>query len=227
MQSTPTPRFDALAARRLRATLGMAPGDVSHGLWAQYGLRVPADTVVSWERGLSVPGSHELTALAGVLWCSPSELLAAPATLREHRTAVGLAPEDLARRVGLDTVSYRRMEESGRWRGNERQTAALADELGLTPRELVTATGRDDELAGLLRSAVTTRWQAYVKPAAKLLPLPRAHIEDVLEQPHADYQARMVATLSWSGSPGSREAGQAGQECLDAIVGHFWERVRD
>lgn len=205
----------------------MAPGHVSHGLWAQYGLRVPAETVVAWERGLGVPDARELTALAGVLWCSPSELLAAAATLREHRTALGMAAEDLARRVGLDTVSYRRMEASGRWRGNERQTAALADVLGLTPRELVTATGRDDELAGLLRSAVTTRWQAYVKPAAKLLPLPRAHVEDVLEQLHSDYQARMVATLSWSGSSGSGRAGQAGQEFLDAIVGHFWELARD
>ncbi|WP_437011361.1 helix-turn-helix domain-containing protein [Streptomyces sp. enrichment culture] len=222
--TAPTPPFNALAARRLREGLGMAPGHVAYGLRAQYGLDVPPETVIAWERGAARPDARELTALAGVLWCAPGDLLAAATTLREHRMARGMAPEDLARRVGLDPKAYARMEESGRWRGNERQTAELARVLGLGPRELLNATGRDDELAELLRDAVTTRWQAYVRPAAKLLPMRREHLEDVLQRLHSDYQARMVATYSWGDSGGS--GGEAGREYLDRIVDHFWSMAR-
>ncbi|MGW7367517.1 helix-turn-helix domain-containing protein [Streptomyces sp. NPDC054841] len=197
----------------------MAPGHVAYGLQAQYGLQVAPDTVAAWERGLLAPSSQELTALAGVLWCSPAELLGAPQTLREHRMSRGLGPDDLARRVGMDTSSYQRMEDGNRWRGNERQTAALAEVLALSPRELLTATGRNEELAELLRSAATTRWQAYVRPVAKMLPLPKRHLEDVLQELHQEYQARMVATSSWGASGGS---GEAGKEFLDRVVDHFW-----
>ncbi|MEV4334820.1 helix-turn-helix transcriptional regulator [Streptomyces sp. NPDC049597] len=198
----------------------MAPGHVAYGLRAQYGLHVSPETVMAWERGLATPGTRELTALAGVLWCSPGELFAAATTLREHRIARGLAPDDLARRVGLDTAAYRRMEESGHWRGNERQTAALAEALQLSPRALLAATGRDEELAELLRSAVTARWQAYVRPVGKMLPLDRGHLEAVLQRLHADYQSRMVATLSWGET--SRDTGEPGRDFLDSIVDHFW-----
>ncbi|MFB9390477.1 helix-turn-helix domain-containing protein [Streptomyces coeruleoprunus] len=202
----------------------MQPGHVAYGLRAQYGLNVPPETVVAWERGHARPDTRELTALAGVLWCSPGELLSAATTLREHRLAVGLAPEDLARRIGVDAKAYLKMEESGRWRGNERQTAALAEALGLGPRELLAATGKDAELAEVLRDAATTRWQAYVRAAAKLLPMRRDHLEDVLQQLHADYQARMVATFSWGETGGS--GGEAGREYLDRIVDHFWALAR-
>lgn len=219
-----SPPFDAPAARRLREALGMAPGHVAYGLRAQYGLQVTPDTVAAWERGLLSPTSRELTALAGVLWCSLGDLLISATTLREHRLAQGLAPEDLARRIGMDVSAYLRMEESGRWRGNERQSTALAETLGLTPATFLTATGRDDELADLLRNAVTTRWQAYVRPTAKLLALPRQHLEDVLEQLHSDYQAQMVQTLSWGQT--SPAAGDGGRAFLDGIVPRFWELTR-
>lgn len=202
----------------------MAPGHVAYGLRAQYGLNVSPDTVVAWERGLARPDARELTALAGVLWCSPGELLAAATTLREHRMARGLAPDELARRIGVDARAYLKMEETGRWRGNERQTAALAEVLGLGPRELLSATGKDAELAGVLRDAATTRWQAYVRAAAKLLPMRRDHLEEVLQQLHADYQARMVATYSWGDSGGS--SGEEGREYLERIVDHFWALAR-
>lgn len=200
----------------------MAPGHVAYGLRAQYGLLVAPDTVVAWERGRVTPSSQELTALAGVLWCSPAELLASATTLREHRMARGLAPEDLARRVGLDPTAYLRMEESGRWRGNDRQTAALAETLGLGPRALLTATGGDERLAGVLRDAATTRWQAYVKPVVKQLPLPKRTVEDALQRLHTDYHARMAATSSW-GASGS--TGDAGRAYLDEIMEHFWALV--
>ncbi len=220
----PTPPFNAPAARRLREALGMAPGHVAYGLAAQYGLRIPAETVVAWERGLATPGERELTALAGVLWCAPGELLAAAATLREHRMSRELSVDDLARQLGMTGASYLRMEETGRWKGNERQSTALCRALGLSPAQFLTATGRDEELAELLTSAVTTRWQAYVRPVAKIVPLDRGQIQDILEQLHADYQALMVSTLSWSSTGQERSAttGDAGRAFLARVVDQFW-----
>lgn len=220
VQPSPSPPFNALAARRLREALGMAPVHVAYGLRAQYGLPATPETVVAWERGVSTPDTRELTALAGVLWCSPAELLAAATTLREHRIARGWTREDFARRVGLDASSYGRMEDTGRWRGNERQTAALAEALQLTPRALMAATGRDEQLAELLRSAVAARWQAYVRPVSRMVPLGRETVEQVLQRLHADYQSRMVATLSWGDA--TEDTGGAGRDLLDRIVDHFW-----
>ncbi|MCX5375769.1 helix-turn-helix domain-containing protein [Streptomyces sp. NBC_00091] len=217
-----SPPFNAPAARRLRAALGMAPGHVAYGLRAQYGLLVAPETVMAWERGELSPSSAELTALAGVLWCSPGELLAEPVTLREHRIARGMDPEDLARRIGVEANAYRKMEDTGRWKGNERQSAALASVLGLTLAQFVTVTGKQAELADLLRSAVTTRWQAYVKPLGKLLPVPKAHLERILELLHNDYQSRMVATLSWGGAEGTAGTGDSGREFLHGITDRFW-----
>ncbi|MFJ6794281.1 helix-turn-helix domain-containing protein [Streptomyces sp. NPDC091268] len=217
-----SPPFNAPAARRLRAALGMAPGHVAYGLRAQYGMLVTPETVMAWERGEISPTSAELTALAGVLWCSPGELLAEPVTMREHRMARGLTAEELARRLGLEANAYQKMEDTGRWKGNERQSAALASALGLSLAQFVTATGKHDELAEVLRSAVTTRWQAYVKPLSKLLPVPKQHLEYVLEQLYNDYQSKMVATLSWGSASGEAGTGDAGREFLAGIVERFW-----
>ncbi|WP_435842726.1 helix-turn-helix domain-containing protein [Streptomyces fradiae] len=219
--TAPTPPFHAPSARRLREGLGMTPGHVAYGLRAQYGLSIAPETVVAWERGTARPDARELTALAGVLWCSPEDLLAAVTTLREYRVGRGLSPDDLARRVGLDPRSYARMEDTGQWSGNDRQTSALARALGLGPRELVSATGRDAELAELLRDAVTTRWQAHVRPAAKLVPLGRDRLEDVLQRLHAGYQARTAATYGWSDQDGG-DGEAAGREYLDRVLEHFW-----
>lgn len=202
----------------------MTPGHVAYGLRTQYGLTLGPDVVAAWERGLLAPDSRELSALAGVLWCSPAELLGTPETLREHRMSRGITADDLARRVGVDPGSYRRMEDADRWRGNDRQTAALAEALSLSPRELLSATGRAAELDDLLRSAATTRWQAYVRPLARLLPVSRPRLEAALRQLHAEYQARMVATSSWGASGGS---GEAGREFLDRIAEHFWALAAD
>ncbi|MGY3338860.1 transcriptional regulator with XRE-family HTH domain [Streptomyces filamentosus] len=218
----PSPPFDAPAARRLRQGLGMAPGHVAYGLRAQYGLSVTPDTVAAWERGTLAPSEQELTALAGVLWCSPADLIAAATTLREHRVARGLAPEELARLVGLSAHAYARMEDGGGWRGTDRQTAALAQVLGLGPRALLTATGGDERLAELLRDAATTRWQAYVKPVTRLLPLPKRVVEPVLARLHAEYHAHMAATSSWGASGATGDEGRA---YLEEIGDHFWAAV--
>lgn len=221
----PGPPFNALAARRLRAALGMGPEHVAHGMRVSYGLPyVTPDLVIAWERGITAPSSTELTALAGVLWASPAELIGSPRTLREHRMARHIAPEDVAREVGLDLRSYLRMEESGDWRGNERQSAALADVLQLSLPDFVSVTGREQRLAELLRSAATTRWQGYVRAVAKVAPLDKDILEEVLQELHEDYQGHMAATLSWGG--GSSDSSESGRAFLEEIVENFWAAVR-
>jgi transcriptional regulator with XRE-family HTH domain len=204
----------------------MGPEHVAYGLRASYGLPyVTPDLVIAWERGSVTPSHPELTALAGVLWCSPGELLGRPQTLREHRVARAVAAEDVARAVGMDLRGYLRMEESGQWRGNERQSAALARVLDLALPDFVAVTGRETKLADLLHSAVTTRWQAYVRPVRRMVPLDAAVVEGVLQQLYDDYQGHMAATLSWGG--GSSSASESGKEFLDRIVENFWTAVRD
>ncbi|MEU6541472.1 helix-turn-helix transcriptional regulator [Streptomyces sp. NPDC047000] len=228
------PPFDATAAHRLRTALGMRPEHVAYGMRASYGLpHVSPDLVLAWERSAASPDKAELSALAAVLWCSPGELTGRPRTLREHRLARGLAPEDVARATGLDLPLYLGMEESEEWRGTQRQSAALADLLELTLPDFVTVTGRDPKLAALLRDAVTARWQAYVRPVGKVVPLERRLLEDALLGLHEDYRARLVAVPGW-GVPGDGPAvrGQGpgrgrtpGGDFLDRIVEHFWETV--
>ncbi|MFI5619143.1 helix-turn-helix domain-containing protein [Streptomyces sp. NPDC051567] len=213
-----SPPFNAPAARRLRTALGMAPGHVAYGLRAQYGLLVPPETVTAWEQGEIPPTATEITALAGVLWCAPADLLSEPVTLREHRIARGLDAAELARRIGLDAGAYQKMEDSGRWKGNDRQSTILTAVLGLSPAQFVVAGGRQEELAALLRSAVTTRWQPQVKPLAKLVPVTKGQLERVLEQLHAEYRARAASALSW----GEGAAGDPGQEFLAEVVDRFW-----
>lgn len=237
--TAPTPPFNAPAARRIRAALGMEPEHVAYGMRSSYGLPyVTPDLVAAWERGAASPTGPELTALAGVLWCSAGELISSPRTLREHRMAQGIAAEDVARAVGLELAPYLGMEETGEWRGTDRQAAALATVLDLTLPELTTVTGRETRLGELLRGAVTTRWQAHVRPIAKLLALDRhldkqadrhldRHLlEDVLQELHADYQGLMAATLTWANGTAATDSGDAGRDFLDGIVDRFWSLVR-
>ncbi|MEU5521618.1 helix-turn-helix transcriptional regulator [Streptomyces sp. NPDC052079] len=222
----PPPPFNAPAARRLRAALGMGPEHVARALRGSYGLPyVTPALVAAWERGTAAPSHPELTALAGALWCSPGDLIGRPRTLREHRVARGLAPEDVARAVGHELHAYLRMEETGQWHGTERQSAALARMLALSLADVITVTGREDRLAELLRSAATTRWQAYVRPVSKIASLERRVLEEALHRLHQDYQGHMAATLSWGGGRG--DAGDSGREFLDRIVDHFWTAVED
>ena len=204
----------------------MGPEHVAYGMRASYGLpHVSPDLVLAWERRAASPGKSELSALAAVLWCSPGELIGRPRTLREHRLASGLAPEDVARATGLELLVYLGMEESEEWRGTQRQSAVLADLLELTLPDFVTVTGRDPKLAALLRDAVTARWQAYVRPVGKVVPLERRLLEDTLLELHEEYRARLVAVPGW-GIPGDGSAAHGhGRDFLDRIVDHFWETV--
>jgi len=223
----PTPPFDATAARALRAALGMGPEHVAYGMRTSFGLpHVTPALVVAWERGAATPDTAELRALCGVLWCSPDDLIGAPRTLREHRVAGGLAAEDVARAVGLELLAYVRMEEADEWRGNDRQSATLAEVLDLSPAELVTVTGREPRLAEMLRGAVTTRWQEYVRPVGKLLPMQRRTVGHALRALHTEYRRQVTVPRGPGDGAASGAGDDAGRDFLDRIVDRFWSAVR-
>ncbi|MDJ0341462.1 helix-turn-helix transcriptional regulator [Streptomyces sp. H10-C2] len=213
--------FDASAIRRLRAQLGMNHSHIAHAMWISYGTPVRPETIAAWERGEEVPQASELPALAGALWCDPSDLMNTPTTLLEHRWARGIAPSDLARAIGMPVSDYERMERQDKWTGSDRQTAALAVALGLSLPELLTVTGGDRKLDALLREAVATRWQAYLRPVTALVPLPRHRIEPVLRTLHSEYQSTMVTTLNW-GNDVPASGGEGGRAFLDTVTERFW-----
>ncbi|MEU9412826.1 XRE family transcriptional regulator [Streptomyces sp. NPDC048281] len=223
----PGPPFNAPAARRLRAALGMGPEHVAYDLQASYGMpHATPGLVLAWEGGELVPSSPELTALAGVLWCTPGDLIGRPQTLREHRIARGLAPEDVAGALGLGLLPYLQLEEDAEWRGTDRLTAALADFLRLSLPDVITLTGKEKELAELLRSAVTTaRRQPYVRQVCKLIPLDKRLIDNALGELYESYQAQLAATLSWGDFTATNRIQKLGEDFLAQIVAHFWSAV--
>ncbi len=216
--------FNARAARALREKLGMAPGHVAYGMRASFGMtHITPDHVTAWERGTVLPDTNELTALAGALWCHPSELMGRPRTLREHRIARGVHAEDVARGTGLTLEAYRYMEEAGQWTGDKRQSSKLGSLLNLPPRDFIAITGLEDELARLLTEAVSTRWQAHIRAIARLVSMERRDLQDPLNAMHHEYQAIMAATLSRAG--GTTASGEDGRRYIDDIVNHFWARL--
>ncbi|MGH3313002.1 MAG: helix-turn-helix domain-containing protein [Streptomyces sp.] len=217
--------FNARAARTLREKLGMAHGHVAYGMRASYGMaHITADHIAAWERGVALPTAGELTALAGALWCAPDELMGRPRTLLEHRMARGISAGDIARLIGMRLDAYREMEETGRWTGDKRQSANLGSLLDLPPRDFVAITGLEDELARLLTEAVSTRWQAHIRPIARLVAMERRDLQDPLRAMQNEYQALMAATLSRAGGASS---GEDGRRYIDDIVNHFWAQIPD
>ncbi|MFF2654568.1 helix-turn-helix domain-containing protein [Streptomyces sp. NPDC058045] len=220
----PPPPFHARAARTMREKLGMAPGHVAYGMRASYGMtHITPDHITAWERGAAVPEGRELAALAGVLWCSPGDLMGTPHTLREHRLARGLAAEDIARSTGLPLDAYLRMEETGEWTGDRNQSATLGELLGLPPRDFIAITGQDTVLAGLLTDAVSTRWQAHIRAIGKLTGLDKRELRSPLQNMHQEYQSLLAATLSRAG--GAIASGEEGRRFLEDIVPRFWDLI--
>lgn len=181
------------------------------------------DHVAAWERGALLPSPNELTALAGALWCNPSELMGRPRTLREHRVARGIPAEDVARGTGLSLDVYHHIEETGRWTGDKRQSAKLGSILSLPPRDFVAITGLEDELVRLLTEAVSTRWQAHIRAIARLVSMERRDLQGPLNAMHHEYQGLMAATLSRAG--GTTASGEDGRRYIDDIVNRFWARL--
>jgi hypothetical protein len=204
----------------------MTPGHVAYGMWAAYGTRTSPATVDAWEHGVGAPDETELTALAGALWCSSADLLSCPSTLREFRLTKGLALPDAALAAGMEQAVYEQVEETGEWTGNDRQADALAAALQLPLEAVLSLTGKADELAELLRNAVTGRWQPYVRQVGKLVPLPRAELSPVLRDLHGAYQSATAGSLAWSAAEAPEEAAATGRDFLDDILRHFWQRTR-
>ncbi|MFJ6440069.1 XRE family transcriptional regulator [Streptomyces sp. NPDC091649] len=202
----------------------MAPGHVAYGMRASFGTsHISPEHVIAWERGTHVPSAAELTALAGALWCQPSELMGAPSTLLEHRIARGVSAEDVARATGLALDAYTRMEEAGLWTGDKRQSVKLGEVLGLPPRDFIAITRLEDDLARLLTDAVSTRWQAHIRDIAKLVSMERRDLKSPLSAMHQEYQGLMAATLSRAG--GATASGEDGRRYIENIVDHFWARL--
>ncbi|MBO8200197.1 helix-turn-helix domain-containing protein [Streptomyces smyrnaeus] len=216
--------FDSAAARRLREGLRLSPEDVAYGMRAAYGMEIDARTVAAWEAGVAAPDEQQLSALAGALWCSAADLMGSPGTLREYRLALGVSPTDVAREIGMAPEEYAEVEETGVWAGDARQADALAGVLRLPVPALIEFTGRDEELARLLRKAATTRWQAHVAAVCELVPLPREYVAEGLRGLHAAYHSTTAASLGW-GQPASASSRDAGREFLAEILAHFWQAV--
>ncbi|MDJ1132867.1 helix-turn-helix transcriptional regulator [Streptomyces iconiensis] len=216
--------FDGTAALRAREGLGMGPADVAYGMHAAYGLDIEPATVVAWEHGELTPDERQLTALAGALWCSAGDLLGEPRTLREFRLARSLSAADVAMEAGMDAAVYARVEETGVWTGDARQAEALAGVLRLPVPAFVELTGRGEELAGLLRRAVTSRWQAYSGPVTRIVPLPRPYVEDGLRALQEAYASVTTASLGW-GQASSAGARDASRDFMADILDHFWDAM--
>ncbi|WP_257573415.1 XRE family transcriptional regulator [Streptomyces sp. JJ66] len=206
----------------------MTPAHVAYGMWAAFGLRITPETIASWELQEGSPDETELAALAGALWCSPADLLGQPRSLHEYRLVRGMALSDVALQAGIPTAQYAEVERSGRWTGTDQQAAVLAAVLGLSARTHIELTGRHGKLADLLRSAASSRWQAYVKPVHKLLPkLEQSTVERILERLHDEYHKRSFSSLSWidtSTETGSNSV-DAGRQYLDQVTEHFWTHL--
>jgi hypothetical protein len=125
----------------------------------------------------------------------------------------------------MDQRAYGQLEAGGKWSGSERQAAALAETLSLPLPALIRFTGQEEKLADMLRSAASVRWQGYVRPVGKLVPLPKQRIEAILEALHDEYHSTMTATLNWGGGGSAEQSGRAGRAFLERLVEEFWERA--
>ncbi|MEU6158722.1 helix-turn-helix transcriptional regulator [Streptomyces sp. NPDC047130] len=202
--------FDAAAAHRIRTALGLGPEEVAHGMRTAFGLgHVTPELVTAWERGEVPPGREELTGLAGMLWCSPADLAGRPRTLREHRLARGLTPEEVASAIGLDVLAYLRMEQENVWRGGDRPTQSLRALFRLDQADLVGICGRHAKLSLLLRETFTERGTGPARAVARTASLDRRVVDVALRRLRAGHTA----------AP-DPEAFAA------RAVDHFWEAVR-
>ena len=201
--AAPVP-FDPAAARHARAVLGLSPAMLARAM-AAHGVHPAPPQVIAWETGELLPSELELTALARALWCRPGRLMGGRATsVRDHRIALDLPQEEVARQLGLTPRVYAQLEGAARWSGSEDLTYLLAQVLRLGPYALVVATGRNEELQTVLQRAVNGRWQSQAKAVARLVPtLERGRIEQALRVLHDENQ---TATGMWGGDRQEQES---------------------
>ncbi|MFE0461365.1 helix-turn-helix domain-containing protein [Kitasatospora sp. NPDC058965] len=180
--------FSPQAARAHRVGLGLTPDQVAAGM-AAHGVRLLPSHVLGWESGEFRPDETEFIALARALWCPAVQLMdAAPGSLRDFRLARELTADQAAARIGMNPRGYTAAELTGRWTGDEAQTAALAEVLGLRLRDLLRITGGGPELERRLRQCVDGRWQAQLAAVGRLVPVPTATLAAVLAALQGEYQ---------------------------------------
>jgi transcriptional regulator with XRE-family HTH domain len=219
---TPVP-FSPQAARAHRDGLGLTPEQVVRAM-AAHGVRLLPSHLTSWESGELHPTEQELIALARALWCPAAELMGAPpASLRDFRVARELTAAQTAARIGMGPRGYATAELTGRWTGDPEQSAALAEVLGLTLRELVVQVcGAGEELDRRLRQCVEGRWQAQLSAVAALVPVPRQSLAAVLAALPGEYRvASHWGAGSW-GAQGPGAAGPAVEEPAVPRLDRFW-----
>lgn len=206
--------FSPAAARSHRTGLGLTPDQVAEGM-AAHGVRLLPSHVIGWETGEFRPSEEEFIALSRALWCPPVQLMGTPpSTLRDFRVARELNPDQAARRIGVTLRAYEQAELTGKWGGDAEQSYALAQVLGLGLRMLLHVTHRQDDLDKCLRQCVDGRWQGQLKPIAKLVPVPRA----VLEQTLAELQEEYQVPMHWGSGPSPVE-----QQPVTPLAQRFWE----
>ncbi|MEU9076173.1 transcriptional regulator [Kitasatospora sp. NPDC004745] len=212
--------FSPGAARAHRAGLGLTPDQVVGGM-AAHGVRLLPTHVLAWESGELRPTEEEFIALARALWCPAVQLMGTrPTRLRDFRVARELHQDAAARRIGVALRRYQDAELTGRWDGDEAQTHALAQVLGLRLRELVDVTGRREELDRCLRQCVDGRWQAHVRAVARIVPV---HEDDLAAVLTALQQENQVSSHWGSGSWGSPAAAVPDPVREQPLAERFWE----
>ena len=166
--AAPVP-FDPATAHAVRYALGFSPAMVARSLAESYAMPVPPSLVIAWETGAAHPSERELIALARVLWCLPGQLMGGrEESLRDHRLALDLPQEAVARRLRVTPREYAKLEV--RWTGDRNLTRDLAEVLRLDSPTLVRVCGREEQLEEVLRRAVDGRWQTQVGPVLDLVP---------------------------------------------------------
>ncbi|MFF7634483.1 transcriptional regulator [Kitasatospora sp. NPDC008050] len=219
---TPVP-FSPRAARAHRESLGLTPEQVV-GAMSAHGVRLLATHLTAWESGELRPSEREFIALARALWCPAAELMGRPpASLRDFRVARELTAEQTAARIGMGPDGYATAELTGRWAGSPEQSAALAEALGLTLRDLVLRVcGAGEELDQRLHQCVQGRWQAQLPAVAALVPVPRPSLAAVLAALPGEYQvASHWGTGSW-GAPAPGAPGPVTGEPAVPRLERFW-----
>ncbi|WP_448318154.1 helix-turn-helix domain-containing protein [Streptomyces sp. CO7] len=210
MHRSSSPAFDAAAAHRIRTALGLGPEEIAHGMRTAFGLgHVTPELVTAWEKGQLQPSRDELAGLAGMLWCSPADLAGRPRTLREHRLARGLTPEEVAAAIGMDVLAYLRMEQENVWRGADRPTQELRRLFRLDQSDLVAVSGRNAKLSLLLRETFTSRGAGPARAVARTASLDRRVVDIALRRLRAEHTAAPDPEVFASHA-----------------VEHFWEAVR-
>ncbi|RAG84393.1 XRE family transcriptional regulator [Streptacidiphilus pinicola] len=191
---------------------------VARSLAESYAMPVPPTQVIAWETGAAHPSERELIALARVLWCLPGQLMGGrEESLRDHRLALDLPQDQVARRLRITPREYAKLEVH--WTGDRNLTRDLAEVLRLDAPTLVRVCEREEELEELLRRAIDGRWQAQVRPVLDLVPtLSERWVSEALQTLAAE---KATSSALWGGSttPAPTQEEEVGQ------LERFWALV--